>query len=364
MMALALSRLSRSDSTTDRRWAAVLSRDRAADGRFVFAVRTTGIYCRPSCPARRPLRQNVRFFGDGRSAEAAGFRACLRCRPSAPGDPQAAWIGRVARKIESTGGRRANLAELARAAGVSPDHLQRTFKTAVGMSPRQYAEAIRFGSLKQHLRGGKTVTEATYEAGFGSGSRVYEKARHALGMTPAAYGRGGLGMSLAFATAATSLGRLLVAATARGICAVYLGDDDKALAGDLRREYPKAKRVAHEPLLQRWVDGVVAAVEGRRSPYLPLDVAGTAFQWKVWQALRAIPAGQTRSYAEIARAVGEPRSARAVARACATNRLSVIVPCHRVVGADGSLSGYRWGVARKKMLLDRESARTRAGKGR
>jgi AraC family transcriptional regulator of adaptative response/methylated-DNA-[protein]-cysteine methyltransferase len=364
MMALALSRLSRSDSAGDRRWAAVLSRDRAADGRFVFAVLTTGIYCRPSCPARRPLRQNVRFFADVRSAEVAGFRACLRCRPAAAGNPRAAWIGRVARKIEEARGRGVTLAELARGAGVSPDHLQRTFKAALGMSPRQYAEAIRFGSLKQHLRGGKTVSEATYEAGFGSGSRVYEKAGRALGMTPAAYGRGGLGMSLAFATAATSLGRLLVAATARGICAVYLGDDDDALAADLGREYPKAKRVARGPLLQRWLDGVVAVVEGRRSADLPLDVAGTAFQWKVWQALRAIPRGQTRSYAEIAEAVGAPRSARAVARACATNRISVIVPCHRVVGADGSLSGYRWGVEKKKMLLDRESARTRGGRGR
>lgn len=341
----------------DSRWPAVLRRDATRDGSFVFAVTTTGIYCRPSCPARRPRPGNVRFFEQPREAEAAGFRACRRCRPASARDPRSAWIARVCRLIEERAGERVRLADLSAAAGVSSYHLQRMFKRTLGVSPRQYAEALKASALKARLKGGSPVAEATYEAGYGSSSRVYEKADRQLGMTPATYGRGGKGMRIAYGCAQSSLGRVLIAATDRGISAVYLGDDDRALEKALHEEYPAAETRRYDAALGPWLASVLKVVEGEK-PHadLPLDVLATAFQWRVWQALREIPLGETRSYSEVARAIGEPKAARAVARACATNRVSVVIPCHRVVASDGSTSGYRWGVERKKELLKREAA--------
>jgi AraC family transcriptional regulator, regulatory protein of adaptative response / methylated-DNA-[protein]-cysteine methyltransferase len=339
----------------DSRWSAVLRRDATRDGSFVFAVTTTRIYCRPSCPARRPRPENVRFFGLPREAEAAGFRACRRCRPASPRDPKSAWIERVCRLIEERAGDRVSLADLSDAAGVSSFHLQRMFKRALGVSPRQYAEALKASVLKARLKGGSPVAEATYEAGYGSSSRVYEKAGRQLGMTPATYGRGGKGMRIAYGLAQSSLGRVLIAATERGISAVYLGDDDVALEKALHEEYPAAETRRYDAALGPWLESVLQIVEGQKADGdLPLDVLATAFQWRVWQALREIPTGETRSYGEVAAAIGEPTAARAVARACATNKVSVVIPCHRVVARDGSTSGYRWGVERKKALLERE----------
>jgi AraC family transcriptional regulator of adaptative response/methylated-DNA-[protein]-cysteine methyltransferase len=342
----------------EKRWISVLSRDRTRDGAFVFAVTTTGIYCRPSCPARRPRPENVRFFDRPKDAEKAGFRACRRCRPDASRDPRAAWIERVCRRIEEGRGERISLAELSDAAGVSPYHLQRTFKAVVGVTPRQFAESLRASSLRAQLKGGRAVTEATYEAGYGSMSRVYEQADVRLGMTPGTYGRGGKGMRIAYALARSSLGRVLVAATERGVSAIYLGDDDRTLEAALREEYPAAEVRRDDPAIGPWLEAVLRAVEGDPpAADLPLDVQATAFQWRVFQALREIPRGKTRTYAEIARAIGEPRATRAVARACATNRIGVVIPCHRVIASDGSLSGYRWGALRKAKLLERENAR-------
>jgi AraC family transcriptional regulator of adaptative response/methylated-DNA-[protein]-cysteine methyltransferase len=343
----------------DARWPAVLKRDATRDGSFVFAVTTTGIYCRPSCPARRPRPENVRFFRQPTEAEAAGFRACRRCRPASPRDPKSAWIERVCRLIEERAGERVSLADLSNAAGVSSYHLQRTFKSALGVSPRQYAESLKASALKARLKGGSPVAEATYEAGYGSSSRVYEKADRQLGMTPATYGRGGKGMRIAYGLAKSSLGRVLVAATERGISAVYLGDDDQALEKALHEEYPAAETRRYDAALGPWLASVLKIVEGEKpAGDLPLDVLATAFQWRVWQALREIPRGETRSYGDVAREIGEPSAARAVARACATNRVSVVIPCHRVLASDGSTSGYRWGVERKKALLEREGVRT------
>jgi AraC family transcriptional regulator, regulatory protein of adaptative response / methylated-DNA-[protein]-cysteine methyltransferase len=339
----------------DSRWPAVLKRDATRDGSFVFAVITTGIYCRPSCPARRPRPENVRFFSLPKEAEAAGFRACRRCRPAAARDPKSAWIERVCRLIEERAGERVRLADLSDAAGVSSFHLQRMFKRALGVSPRQYAESLKAKALKTRLKGGSPVAEATYEAGYGSSSRVYEKSDRQLGMTPATYGRGGRGMRIAYGLAQSSLGRVLIAATERGLSAVYLGDDDEALEAALHEEYPAAETRRYDSALGPWLASVLKIVEGEKpAGDLPLDVQATAFQWRVWEALREIPSGETRSYGDVARAIGEPTAARAVARACATNRVSVVIPCHRVVSSDGSTSGYRWGVARKQALLKRE----------
>jgi AraC family transcriptional regulator of adaptative response/methylated-DNA-[protein]-cysteine methyltransferase len=348
--------IARGQMEDDSRWPAVLKRDATRDGSFVFAVTTTGIYCRPSCPARRPRPENVRFFEQPEDAEGAGFRACRRCHPASTHDPKSAWIARVCRLIEARAGERVRLADLSDAAGVSAFHLQRMFKRALGVSPRQYAESLKARALKASLKGGSPVTEATYEAGYGSGSRVYEKSDRQLGMTPATYGRGGKGMRIAYGLAESTLGRVLIAATERGISAVYLGDDDLALEAALHEEYPAAETRRYEAGLGPWLSEVLKVVEGGKAAAdLPFDVQATAFQWRVWQALRDIPRGETRSYGDVARALGEPTAARAVARACATNRVSVVIPCHRVVASDGSTSGYRWGVERKKALLERES---------
>ena len=344
----------------DLRWQAVLARDPAHDGAFVFAVRSTGIYCRASCPARRPRRSQVRFYPGPDEAERAGFRACRRCHPRSPaGDPRPAWVGRICRLIEQhlDDAEPPTLARLSASAGVGPHHLQRTFKRLVGLSPREWAEARRLDRLKARLKDGRGVTEAAYEAGYGSAGRLYERASGPLGMPPGAYRRGAKNVSLTYSVTDSPLGRLLVAATDRGVSAVYLGDADGPLESALREEYPAAERRRDDTHLAPTVQAILEHLEGRLPRLdLPVDVKATAFQWKVWQALRAIPPGETRSYGEIAKAVGRPTGARAVARACATNPVSLVIPCHRVVGGDGRLTGYRWGVERKRALLAREEA--------
>jgi AraC family transcriptional regulator of adaptative response/methylated-DNA-[protein]-cysteine methyltransferase len=346
--------------TDAARWQAVLDRDRRFDGAFVFAVRTTGVYCRPACAARRPRRHNVVFFARPDDAERAGFRSCRRCRPKDPVPGTAALVKRVCRDIEDrlADGEPVRLAELAARAGLSPHHLLRTFKRAVGVTPREYAEARRIRTLKAHLKGGMPVTHATYEAGYGSSSRLYERSNALLGMTPATYRRGGRGARIRYGVASCPLGRVLVAGTERGVSAVYFGDAEGPLEDALRAEYPEAEVRRDDGANASWVRAVVAAVRGGQAPDVPLDIRATAFQWRVFQALRRIPAGETRTYGEIARSIGAPRAARAVGRACATNRVAVVIPCHRAIGSGGDLTGYRWGVARKKALLATESART------
>jgi AraC family transcriptional regulator, regulatory protein of adaptative response / methylated-DNA-[protein]-cysteine methyltransferase len=352
-------------------WNAVASRDERADGRFVYAVRSTGIYCRPSCPSRKPRREQVVFFSLPEAAEQEGFRACLRCRPrSAPlRDPRVEAVARVCREIDQrlladsgdgATNQRLTLARLGSSAGMSPHQLQRAFRRAMGITPRQYADALRMRRLKFRLKKGDNVTTALYEAGYGSSSRLYERAPGHLGMTPAAYGRGGAGMEIHYAIVRSPLGRLLAGATDRGVSAVYLGESDATLRSELRKEYPRATLVAEKGMgrhsLGGWVEKIVAHLGGRE-PHLdlPTDVQATAFQRRVWQELRRIPYGTTRTYSEVARAIGRPTAIRAVARACATNPTSVVVPCHRVVRGDGNLAGYRWGIGRKRSLLDQEA---------
>lgn len=344
----------------ERAWAAVLVREGRYDGRFVYAVATTGVYCRPSCPSRRPARSNVSFFDAPAGAEAAGYRACLRCHPRASSSAPARTVTKVRAYIEAHADEPLTLAVLAREAGSSPHHLQRVFKRATGLSPKEYAAAVRTQRFKAHVKE-SSVTNAIYEAGYGSGSRLYESADARLGMTPATYRQGGRGMRIHYTIADSPLGRLLVGATERGVCAVQLGDSDRALSKALLEEYPRAEVERDDDTLGPWLEAILAHLQGR-SPALdlPLDLQATAFQWAVWKALREIPYGSTRSYAEIAATVGKPRAVRAVARACASNRVALVVPCHRVIASDGRSGGYRWGAERKQRLLDREKAR--AGK--
>jgi len=338
------------------RWLAVLDRNRRFDGAFVFAVRSTGIYCRPSCPARRPRRDNVAFFTDACEAERKGFRSCRRCRPRDPANGRTRLVEQVCRHIEERlrDGEPIRLSSLAALAKMSPHHLLRTFKSAVGVTPRQYADVARMRALKAHLKEGMPVTDATYEAGFGSSSRVYERSDTQLGMTPATYSRGGTGMAIVYAIVPSALGQMLVASTDRGVCAVYFGDLRKPLEAALRREYPGASIARGDLAHSEWVLNLVARVRGSQTGEVPVDIQATAFQWRVFEALRGIPPGETRTYGEIARQIGAPGAARAVGRACATNRVAVAIPCHRAIGKDGSLTGYRWGVARKKALLAAE----------
>ena len=345
-------------------WRAVEARDARFDDHFVYAVRSTRIYCRPSCPSRRPHRENVRFFALPDEAERAGYRACQRCRPQHGAVTAAAdAVARAAAYLDGHVHERVTLDVLAGIAGMSSYHLQRTFKRIIGVSPREYHDALRLSRLKTRLRAGDTVSRATYEAGFGSSSRVYERSDRALGMTPAAYRRGGAGMRIAYTTARSRFGRVLVGVTGRGVCAVLLGDDDESLVDALRADFPRAELAAGTGDHQAWVDDVVRHVSAGEAPLtVPLDVQGTDFQQQVWRALREIPAGETRSYAEVAAVLGRPGAARAVATACANNHLAVVIPCHRVVRGDGALSGYKWGVPRKRALIDAErSAKKRAG---
>lgn len=341
-------------------WRAVQARDRGSDGRFVFAVVTTGVYCRPSCPARRPLRQNVRFYPDPQAAETAGFRACKRCRPRAERPDPARELAEAARDyLEERLDETVTLAHLAEAVGASPWHLQRTFKRFFGASPQGYVNARRLDRVRSTLREEDDVTTALYEAGFTSASQLYAQSDRKLGMTPGSWRQGGRGVRVRFATAPSPIGRVLVAATDRGVCSVLLGEGDRELESELRDELPAAAIERGGPELSSWVEEVLRRVAGASpSRELPIDTPGTDFQRRVWAALAEIPRGETRSYGEIATGLGRPQAARAVARACATNRVAVVVPCHRVVRASGELGGYRWGAERKRRLLAGEAAET------
>lgn len=340
-------------------WRAVAARDASADGKFCYAVRSTGIYCRPSCASRLANPRNVEFFATSAEAEQAGYRACKRCRPEAAGrrERQSALIAAACRAIDAADEAPA-LADLARRSGLSPYHFHRVFKAVTGVTPKAYADARRGERVRRALgRPGASVTTALYDAGFNSSGRFYEAADGLLGMKPSDYRAGGANSEIRFAIGACSLGAILVAASERGVCAIMLGDDPDALARELQDRFAQARLIGGDAQFERLVAIVVGFIEAPALGLdLPLDVRGTAFQRRVWEALRAIPVGKTASYAEIARRIGAPSSARAVAQACAANRIAVAIPCHRVVRNDGALSGYRWGVERKRALLSREQA--------
>jgi AraC family transcriptional regulator of adaptative response/methylated-DNA-[protein]-cysteine methyltransferase len=337
-------------------WRAVMARDRRADGAFVFAVRSTGIYCRPSCPSRRPRRSVVAFFENPADAEQAGFRACRRCHPAEAAGPDP-WIDKVRRAcvyLANVEGH-PSLARLSARFGGSPYHFQRNFKRLVGVTPREYADACRLRKVKLRLRDGADVTGAAFDAGYGSSSRFYERAVPRLGMPPTRYQRGGRGVSIRYAIVRSPLGRLLVATTPRGVCAVAMGDSDRQLERQLMEEFPLAELVRDPGALAQTTAKVLSHLAGRRPRLeLPLDVQATSFQWQVWNALADIPYGETRSYSDVAAAIGRPAAARAVARACASNPLALAIPCHRVVPAAGGIGGYRWGQTRKRRLLSKE----------
>jgi AraC family transcriptional regulator, regulatory protein of adaptative response / methylated-DNA-[protein]-cysteine methyltransferase len=335
------------------KWQQVLARDARQDGRFVFAVRTTGVFCRPSCPSRRPRRDSVEFFAGPREAERAGYRACLRCKPTQISE-QAQHVLRARQLLDNAEGV-VTLAQLSKRVGLSPFHLQRLFKRATGLSPREYQSARRMQHIKAGLRKGDDVTTALYDAGFGSPSRLYENANQQFGMTPGAYRRGGAGATIIFAIAPTPIGRMLVAATERGLCAVRFGESATELERGLREEFHAAELDRDDMAMGRYIEPLLANLRGESTTVdLPLDIRATAFQKKVWETLRQIPRGETRNYTEVAREIGDPQAVRAVARACASNPVAIAVPCHRVVRSDGELAGYRWGAERKRKLLQAE----------
>jgi AraC family transcriptional regulator of adaptative response/methylated-DNA-[protein]-cysteine methyltransferase len=342
---------------TDR-WRAVLARDAGQDGRFVLAVSTTGIYCRPSCPARKPLREHVSFYDTPGDARVAGYRACLRCHPDqAATNAGVDLVKRATAILDQPGDEAPTLRTLGERLGVSPYYLQRTFKRVTGVSPRQYIAERRAAALRSGLRNGAAVTDAIYDAGYGSASRVYENASDVLGMTPRAYRNGAGGTSIRYTIVDTPLGKLLLAATERGLARVALADSATELESLLEREFHAALRTVDDAALRPTATAVLELIAGREpSAALPLDVRATAFQRQVWEALRAIPRGATRSYAQLAREIGRPGAARAVAGACASNPVAIVVPCHRVVRGNGDLGGYRWGLERKRRLLDAEQA--------
>jgi len=334
-------------------WRAVQQRDRLFDGQFVYAVSSTRIFCRPSCSSRRPTKSRVEFFSSPADAERAGYRACKRCRPTSAGASGIdRAVARASAYLTQHADERVTLARLAQEVGVSAFHLQRAFKRALGLSPREYHDAERRRVLASRLRKGDTVSRATYEAGFGSSSRVYERS---LGMTPGTIRKNGAGQRIQYSIVDCPLGRLLVAYTERGVCSVAIGDDDRALERAFRADFSEAEIHAAGASIHEWITAIVRGVEGARSrAAIPLDAQGTAFQWRVWNALQQIPRGTTLSYSEVAKRIGQPSAVRAVARACATNPVALVIPCHRVVREDGDLGGYRWGVARKRALLEGE----------
>lgn len=341
--------------TTEQKWQRVLERDRSQDGRFFYAVKSTGIFCRPSCPSRRPRRRSVEFFDTVTAAQHAGFRPCRRCRPTEVA-AQARAVKAATVYIDTHVEEPLRLATLADAVGLSPFHLHRLFRRELGVTPRQYHEAQRMKRFKRELGSGRKVTDAVYEAGFGSASRLYEKAGQ-LGMAPAAYRAGGAGHAIAYTIFESDLGKILLAATDKGVCALRFADDEAALTRELAGEFPAAQLTRDDRKLARQRDAVLDHLADSRTALdLPLDVRATAFQRRVWEILQTIPAGETRSYSEVARKLGDPNSVRAVARACATNPVALVVPCHRVVRTGGALAGYRWGLKRKQALLQREKA--------
>jgi AraC family transcriptional regulator, regulatory protein of adaptative response / methylated-DNA-[protein]-cysteine methyltransferase len=345
-----------------RCWRAVQERDKLFDGTFVTAVLTTGIYCRPSCPARHPKPENVRFYREPVEAERHGFRPCKRCKPhDVVIDPHLTLVREACALLDQQDEDALTLDVLGQRLGVSPHHLQRTFKQVIGISPRQYAEARRVERVKTQLRSGDDVTTALYDAGYGSSSRLYESAPARLGMTPATYRRGGAGMTISYVIVDSPLGRLLVGMTERGVCLVCLGDADEQLEARLHSEYPNAIIARDGGQIGEPVQAILSYLEGREPRLdLPVDLQATAFQWQVWGALRQIPVGETRSYSEIARSIGRPQAARAVAQACANNPAALIIPCHRVVRNDGASGGYRWGIERKEALLAKERVLAKA----
>lgn len=341
--------------TDPEAWRAVQSRDARYDGRFVYAVSSTGIYCRPSCPSRRPARVNVAFFDRPGDAEQAGYRACRRCDPRS--DARDAAVERAREYLDAHRDRIVPLGELAAHAGESAARLQRSFKRVVGLSPKEYQDAHRIRRFKSRLRAGDTVSRATYEAGFGSGSRVYERSDAWLGMTPAAYAKGGRGVHIHYTVADTPIGRVLVGTTDRGVCAVELGETIADVENALRSDFPNATLERGGDTQDAWVRAVLERIRDPRHAAggdIPLDVGGTAFQRLVWKALQEVPSGERRTYREVAESIGRPSATRAVARACATNRVAIVIPCHRVVREGGELAGYKWGVDRKRRLLDEE----------
>jgi AraC family transcriptional regulator, regulatory protein of adaptative response / methylated-DNA-[protein]-cysteine methyltransferase len=347
----------------DLMWKAVQDRDRSRDGEFFYGVVTTGVYCRPSCAARRPQRKNVRFFRDAAEAERAGLRACLRCRPLATTGvaPEAVRMRKVCDYIRAHAEQEEGLtlARLATVAGISPFHFQRAFKAMVGVTPRQFVEACRLRSLKKELRKSPSVTDAIYEAGFGSSSRVYERADTRLGMTPAEYRAGGKGLAISYVAVDSALGRVMIAATDRGLCFVQFAEHDDELVAMLRTEYPTADigpmREPYPEQFGQWMNALQEHLAGQQPRLdLPLDLRATAFQMKVWRYLQSIPYGGVQSYSEVAAGVGAPSASRAVAQACAANRVALVIPCHRVIRNSGALGGYRWGIERKRTLIDQE----------
>lgn len=340
----------------DPRWNAVLARDARQDGAFVFAVSSTGVYCRPSCAARRPRRENVEFFRGPEAAEQAGYRACLRCRPQAQsGNRESDGVKEICRFIEQHLDEPLTLGRLGEQFQQSPFHLQRRFKAVVGITPREYADSCRLRLLKRNLQSGDSVTRAMYDAGYGSSSRLYERTAAQLGMTPDKYRRGAIAATIRYTCADSPLGRMLIAATERGICSIQFGRTDGELIEGLKREFPFAARKPDSSGLQPWVEALLNHMRGKDlDSTLPLDIRATAFQRKVWNYLQTIPFGASKSYQQVAKAIGRPQACRAVARACATNPVAVAIPCHRVVRQDGSMGGYRWGIERKKALLAME----------
>ncbi len=342
----------------DTQWRSIVARDRAADGRFVFAVTTTGIFCRPSCPARRARREHVRFFETPVAAVRAGFRACRRCDPESVEPRHVAIVTTACRLLDEPTDGPPRLEALARAAGLSASHFHRVFKATTGLTPREYAAGARGRRVRQLLVSSPTITDAMYSAGFGSGGRFYAASDALLGMTASEYRAGGARVAMQVAVRPCSLGHVLVAMSQKGVCAILLGEDPARLMREVADQFPRATLTRDDAAFRAAVARVVALVDGQAtSVALPLDVRGTAFERRVWRALVRIPAGETASYGEVARRIGAPGSARAVARACAANVLAVAIPCHRVVRQDGAVAGYRWGVARKQTLLAREQRR-------
>src|SRR6266566_2559688 len=354
-----LGQLEMTSLTEDARWKAVLARDDASDGKFVFAVSSTGVYCRPSCPSKRPRRENVAFYRLPSEAESAGFRACLRCRPKAEsGNPRQEMVKAVCRYIEQRLDEPITLSQLGKEFHQSPFHLQRTFKAVLGITPKEYANSCRMRGFRQNLKAGHSVTRAMHEAGYSSTSRLYSRTASELGMDPAKYRRGAIAAPIRYTCADSPLGRILVAATDKGICCIQFAESDEELEQGLKQEFPFALRRRDDAALSELAQKVMRQMKGLESASsLPLDIQATAFQRRVWTYLQSISFGETRSYSEVAKSIRQPSAVRAVARACATNPVAIAIPCHRIVRSDGDLGGYRWGIQRKKALLEMEASR-------